>query len=518
MFRVRYKKFTRAFVVGLTTIILTISVITPYQKASTAKAFVGVDDAAIGVVLLFMAAAGAVVSYDYLNDGNNALDLVDDYQEYYEEQRLKVLEGGGGTDPDNIPPWEDLVNSASLAGTMYVTMEMFNIAKEYSNSKMYGRMYALGGKLADSHFQEGNVNLTAPFYVNTTYPVSFSQGYSTYNTVNSEFLKAYFSAYDSGILVGSSTYSNASGTRFVSCSKLESGYDSILVKTQDVVAATGPEVSYSVLQYNSLKGYTKMLRSCNAVVSSSTLLNNWGRYDWLDYSSNYSSQSVCLNPAIKTYYQYGSGEISEHAQETIWVHPDIEKTYKNDGKFDVYPPYNPLQLPTEKLLQALQQAMNDSDELPEDEREPARDKALLDYFNEIGLDDKPTQKPDKPVDPGTDPDPGIDPDPDPGIDPDPDPDDLTQEQKKSFLLPESIKDKFPFCVPFDIIEAFTVLKSDTREAPRIVIPLKAEKYGIDYTFDIDLSVYDEQAKLLRTLELLLFIVGLAFVTRGLIKG
>ncbi|MFQ7549891.1 MAG: hypothetical protein ACLRMZ_05830 [Blautia marasmi] len=62
------------------------------------------------------------------------------------------------------------------------------------------------------------------------------------------------------------------------------------------------------------------------------------------------------------------------------------------------------------------------------------------------------------------------------------------------------------------------MKSDTRQAPRIKWRLQSEKYDIDYTFDIDLSVYDEQAELLRTLELLLFIVGLILATRSLIRG
>lgn len=70
---------------------------------------------------------------------------------------------------------------------------------------------------------------------------------------------------------------------------------------------------------------------------------------------------------------------------------------------------------------------------------------------------------------------------------------------------------FPFCIPFDIYAFFECLAAEP-EAPsfvwRFYIP------GIcDEDIEIDLSVYDSAARILRTMELLLFIVGLAFVTR-----
>ena len=95
---------------------------------------------------------------------------------------------------------------------------------------------------------------------------------------------------------------------------------------------------------------------------------------------------------------------------------------------------------------------------------------------------------------------------------------MTDDQKGLFLLPDGIKKKFPFCIPFDLIDAFSVLKNDSRRAPAVSLPLKSEAYGLDYTMELDLSVYDKQAELLRTMELLLFIVGLVLATRNLIRG
>ena len=48
-----------------------------------------------------------------------------------------------------------------------------------------------------------------------------------------------------------------------------------------------------------------------------------------------------------------------------------------------------------------------------------------------------------------------------------------------------------------------------------IIPLPG---GKTYPFEIDLSVFDPVAQVLRRMQLLLFCVGLAFKTRDLIKG
>ena len=79
-----------------------------------------------------------------------------------------------------------------------------------------------------------------------------------------------------------------------------------------------------------------------------------------------------------------------------------------------------------------------------------------------------------------------------------------------------LKQYFPFCIPFDLYAFFTCLNADP-VAPVIewLIPLPG---GKTYPFEIDLSVFDPVAQILRRMELLLFCVGLAFKTRDLIKG
>lgn len=77
---------------------------------------------------------------------------------------------------------------------------------------------------------------------------------------------------------------------------------------------------------------------------------------------------------------------------------------------------------------------------------------------------------------------------------------------------------FPFCIPFDIYNLLNCLCAEP-EAPSFewVIPLSA--VGLeDFKIKIDLKTWDSVAQLVRNMELLAFCIGLAFVTRNLIKG
>lgn len=99
----------------------------------------------------------------------------------------------------------------------------------------------------------------------------------------------------------------------------------------------------------------------------------------------------------------------------------------------------------------------------------------------------------------------------PGKDP------ITGEQQSEVLqgiTTPDLRSVFPFCIPFDLYNIFGVLKYEGREAP--VIVWNFEILGNSYPVIIDLSPYEEVASLLRLLELLAFIVGLAVATRRLI--
>lgn len=130
------------------------------------------------------------------------------------------------------------------------------------------------------------------------------------------------------------------------------------------------------------------------------------------------------------------------------------------------------------------------------------------------------------VSPVTDPNPDTDPDTEPDTNPDTDPDAGTDtgtdtgadawqpSEMGNFVL--DLKNYFPFCIPFDIYDFLTCLNADP-VAPVIdwEIPLPG---GSTYPMQVDLSAFDDVARLLRRLQLLLFCVGLAAKTRDLIKG
>lgn len=78
-----------------------------------------------------------------------------------------------------------------------------------------------------------------------------------------------------------------------------------------------------------------------------------------------------------------------------------------------------------------------------------------------------------------------------------------------------LTEKFPFSIPFDLLAFFTVLNAEP-ETPEIeaTIPLGLWEWEIDW----DLHNFDTLAALLRNLEFIGFCIGLALITRNIIKG
>lgn len=90
----------------------------------------------------------------------------------------------------------------------------------------------------------------------------------------------------------------------------------------------------------------------------------------------------------------------------------------------------------------------------------------------------------------------------------------TEEMPRGMVQP-SLKDKFPFCIPFDIGYLLNKMSAE-REAPRFVWQLDFGQWG-QYTITVDLSPFDSVAAILRTLELILFILGLMLATKSLMS-
>lgn len=116
--------------------------------------------------------------------------------------------------------------------------------------------------------------------------------------------------------------------------------------------------------------------------------------------------------------------------------------------------------------------------------------------------------------------------------------DLTDGNTKPKPKPDSDKDKpipapppaaggftadlrklFPFCIPFDIVDAMKVLNAPA-VAPRFSLPIKMDygKLHVNQEFVVDMGKFDGIIRIFRVGQTILFIIGLAFVTRKLIGG
>lgn len=163
---------------------------------------------------------------------------------------------------------------------------------------------------------------------------------------------------------------------------------------------------------------------------------------------------------------------------------------------------------------------------------------LKDFFKKIGNDKDDKDKRQKDIDDflkkittpdsggGETPTPDPTPDPDPGgggsggggggstTDTPDKPDKDDDDSKKDYA--RDLQKIFPFCIPFDIVDCFKLFNAEP-ETPRVEIPIHFGVIEKDYTFVIDLKDFDNVALLLRSSTLILFIVGLGFATRNVIK-
>lgn len=106
--------------------------------------------------------------------------------------------------------------------------------------------------------------------------------------------------------------------------------------------------------------------------------------------------------------------------------------------------------------------------------------------------------------------------PKPGTDPDPDPDPGTDTDPEMSDYKVELTGVFPFCIPFDFIALLRVLSAEP-EAPRFAFPVVIPALDYEETFYIDLSIFDDVAKVMRTCEKVSFIIFLMFATSKVIR-
>jgi len=93
------------------------------------------------------------------------------------------------------------------------------------------------------------------------------------------------------------------------------------------------------------------------------------------------------------------------------------------------------------------------------------------------------------------------------------------EAEEKLSIPAMVKDKFPFCIPFDFIHLVQALAAE-REVPRFEIPLEFHYHNFHYSevFVVDMAVFDPAITIFRVMQDLLFCAGLVVATRNLIRG
>ena len=93
------------------------------------------------------------------------------------------------------------------------------------------------------------------------------------------------------------------------------------------------------------------------------------------------------------------------------------------------------------------------------------------------------------------------------------------EDDGNYRLDSVISDKFPFCIPFDLIDSFRVLLADPIE-PVFEIPLiiDHEDFSFKDSIEIDLTKFDSLLPVIQFFVLLFYVAGLILATRSLIKG
>lgn len=107
--------------------------------------------------------------------------------------------------------------------------------------------------------------------------------------------------------------------------------------------------------------------------------------------------------------------------------------------------------------------------------------------------------------------------PTPNPKPNPNPDTETDLDVPSAIGKLDLLDRFPFCVPSDLIQGIKLFNA-TPTTPTWSWNLSVNGTPIQYTWVVSLDKFEKIAQLCRTLLTILFVWGLAKVTRYVIKG
>lgn len=83
-------------------------------------------------------------------------------------------------------------------------------------------------------------------------------------------------------------------------------------------------------------------------------------------------------------------------------------------------------------------------------------------------------------------------------------------------LAQAVQTRFPFCIPFDLANAFSMFSAGSSAPP--VWPVQWHVMGQTVSFTIDMTVFEPWAKIIRWSVLVVFNIGLILITRKIVRG
>ena len=449
----------------------------------------------------------------YSEDGNAALKpYYDDLASEYERERFKVINGGGGesqpsptpdpgTTPDpgvtpvpgQIPTFDELVAPALAGGAIsWASGAWDTMAKAISNlwDKICGVAHP---ELNDEELTAVALSLASK---HQNYPYYF------YCVNQDKKTKRYLLVF---------------ADKFSYCRRYTDGTYGFM---------TGNHVNYGKINNEQFGEPYYYNNSYSGQSDGFTYLSTSGSINQstLYWSTNAPIFDVNTNDALN-WYNSQVANADKYVKENIWVHPDLQNTYQNNGKLE-YPQEapQPLQYPSAENLADLAKKLNpeiNPDYSPE--IAPNYVQELIQKLQQnpsVNPDPNPNPNPNPNPDPGTNPQPTLKPNPT-GT-----PEDPTPEEEASPYKAD-LREVFPFCIPFDLIHLLKVFEADA-EAPVFEFPLDIEldnpwtgEKVVDYhhTFKLDMSDYEPVVKILRIFQVVFFIIALMLITRQqMIKG
>lgn len=500
------KKFKRIVLFVLVGVLVSSFVMTNYNKAREAKAAFVVDDIALMVALFAMCGITYTgLEYYYANgqwldendspvadnDTQKQLDgLLDRSKKHWDEEvRKKAIaqglidedgnilnNGSGGSSGDNnndddnkFPSWDKLKEKVAKSGgnVALAVSSLLPFVALYG----YGALEKSGADLADKLIDDG-FNVDMDYITSNTVAYAYGKEFQLLNDYGDSVI--IYSDSPVCIYLDSPNHYPKLCLLKDAVSSLVIFKDGSFYKNSNTTAFYGYVNSYKNIRMYDVRGSLK---------SYYPTFNNFE--DANDYLTNLSLDSS-FNPV------------------TIEQDSSLRDAMKENGDYPTSPIHSNVKLPsTDKLKELIKNLKSTADD------NNGRQNVVDDFIKDLttpddsgGVSPNPTPTPD-PSNPDSCGSGGTDTD---------NPDDT---DKSNFT--RDLRLVFPFCIPFDLVDCIRLFSSEP-ETPKIDFPIHFPIVNVDYTFTIDLKDFDGVAKICRSMFLIMFIIGLVFATRPLIRG